>query len=166
MALPVKTQVMNAITERLESISLLKQVLYEKSKPQARDTVDFPVCFVFDDEESLTQYRGRLRHVSFPCWVEIHAEETGLAENETNRKHLSDQLDNLQAEVYNVLIKSRGTDLENLGVRITEPSSTNSRKVYQSEVFGALIMVFNVLYMTNHKSLYTVNIASQANLNP
>ena len=115
MATPVKTNYLNAVKTALESITEIKKVIRNPSKPYERETSPFPVCFVFDGTDDNTD-RNRIQMKNFELHIEVWIEDQGGSID------IGDMGDLMQAEIHNKLINNK--DILVYGMNLTEISCT------------------------------------------
>ncbi|OGK08973.1 MAG: hypothetical protein A2Y63_05640 [Candidatus Riflebacteria bacterium RBG_13_59_9] len=135
MADTVKTTVLKTLEESLGEVTGLASVIRNPSKPLDRETVNFPVAFVFDDVEKKEQ-RNRLAMVTMPVQIEVWLELDELA--------LSDAGDTLAAEIETKLLTDPGV-LEWCRDIRPDPEASVS-KFFVDEFLGGIVLRYIVQF--------------------
>jgi len=160
MSAPIKTLVMDLIEARVNSMDLVNAVLRQAPLPRIWETEEKPTAFLYDDDETNVEQRGRIRRAQFILYLLIRVR------NENGRTAINDQLDILQADAYQKLVWNPGNDIKQYGVRIQETQSPVAQKYFDDEYQGAIMLSYTVTYNTNAESLYTKEYDTGSNLNP
>jgi|SRR3972149_3547253 len=142
MAIPVKTNYLNAIKTALETITQIKKVLRNPPKPYDRETQPFPVCFMFDATDTNTD-RNRIQMKGFDLQIEVWIED------QNGEVDIGDMGDIMQAEIHNKLIDNK--DILKYGMNLTEISCT---KFYADETMGGIILAYRAAYCHKRGDAY------------
>lgn len=150
--LPIKTQIMVALGEVLETITELKTVNRFKGKPIDLDVVPLPALYFYDDNET-RERNNRLQNgvinLVMAVFMPIPVDDLGS-------QKFSDDADIIQAKVHGVLF---GADnlLPKLGVIMIQEVQVN--KDYPNDEYGILILQLTLTYTHKFGDAFTTNIA-------
>jgi hypothetical protein len=134
MADPVKTLFLRSIKEAIEEIASIKTVIRNPTKPVDRETVPFPVCFLFDGAEE-NEDRNRINLKTFELHIEVWVIDP------TGDEAISDVAESIQAEIVGKLTDN--PDLYEYGLNLKELGSS---KFFVGEDLGGVIMRFRAQY--------------------
>jgi hypothetical protein len=141
MSTPVKTSFLNAIKAEIEKVTQIKKVLRNPSKPIDRETVQFPVCFVYDEKETNAD-RNRLCMKTFPLRIEVWIEDQVITD-------IGDMADIIQAEINKAILDNPA--IFAYGMNLTEVSA---EKWFVEEALGGITIMYDAVYAHKRKDPY------------
>jgi len=134
MANPVKTLFLRSIKEAIAEISSIKTVIRNPTKPIDRETVPFPVCFIFDGAEE-NEDRNLINLKTFELHIEVWVCDPNGDEA------ISDAAESIQSEIIGKITDN--PDLYKYGLNLKE---LGANKFFAGEDLGGIIMRFKAQY--------------------
>jgi hypothetical protein len=141
MSTPVKTSLMNAILDALETISSIGQVAPDPSSGPDRETAKYPVAFAWDDIESV-ETKNRVVQKSFILHVEVWIKPTGT-------QTISQIADIIQADVNKALLTDAGVKQWSIGIE-----ETNGADKLYFETEGMVHLKYKMTYAHKYADAY------------
>ena len=133
---PVKTMILQAITEVVKAIPIVGTVRRNQPTPPKKETAEFPAVWIYDDTESKRR-RNRYSMNSFGLQVETYF----FADND----EASDKADLIDCMIYQALLSD--LSIKALVVDNIESEEENSTsKQFVDEFMGVVISRFIVKY--------------------
>jgi hypothetical protein len=136
MTKPIKTLLLEAVEDGMETIPGLQTIMRNPSKPIDRDTVPFDMAFIFDDVESVVN-RNRIAMNSFPLHIEIWIQGN-------DGKAISDKADVYQAEIHKMFLTNESIKASSM--RIDPDPDRSAEKFYVDEGLGGVILLYKATY--------------------
>ena len=161
MAYPVKTLILQSIKQELQNIlqeddetPFFTQVIRNPSKPIDHDYFKSPMCFIFDEDESVTR-RNRLADCVMPIQIEAWMKfPDKAAVGKTQDEIISDMMDIMQAEVHKAIVNST---LIRVNAKDIQPDQgANATKFFIDEFFGGIALRYQVKYLHVWEDPYDV----------
>ena len=137
---PVKTELLNAIKEAIEGVSVINDVRRNPSKTIDLETAVYDVAFVIDEIDSNVD-RNRIQIHTIPLHIEIWIKEKTTP--------LEEQAEIYEAEILDVMLNDTQIQYWSRSVRLIE-----SEKFFYDEHHGGLVMRFSVEYAHAYKDAY------------